>query len=104
MDLERANLFLVPLDDRRRWYRYHNLFRDVLRAELARREPETIPELHRRAADRFEEAGMLEEAFVHAHASGDEGWAAELLQRMGLADVRKASGSRHCRGQGTAGQ
>jgi LuxR family transcriptional regulator, maltose regulon positive regulatory protein len=86
--IERQNLLLVPLDRQRQWYRYHNLFRDVLRAELARREPEAIPELHRRAADWFEEAGMLEEAFVHAHASGDEHRAAELLQRVGLAAYR----------------
>ena len=86
--IERQNLLLVPLDRQREWYRYHNLFRDVLRAELARREPETIPELHRRAADRFEEAGLLEEALVHAHASGDGERAAELLQRMGLAYYR----------------
>jgi len=78
----------VPLDRQREWYRYHNLFRDVLRAELARREPEAIPELHRRAADRFEEAGMLDEAFVHAHAGGDEDRAAEVLQRVGLAAYR----------------
>ena len=86
--IERQNLLLVPLDRQREWYRYQNLFRDVLRAELARREPETIPELHRRAADRFEEAGLLEEALVHAHASGDGERAAELLQRMGLAYYR----------------
>ncbi|HET7928240.1 MAG TPA: AAA family ATPase, partial [Actinomycetota bacterium] len=86
--IERQNLLLVPLDRQRSWYRYHNLFRDVLRAELARREPEAIPVLHRRAADRFEEAGMLEEAFVHAHAGGDEDRAAELLQRVGLAAYR----------------
>jgi LuxR family maltose regulon positive regulatory protein len=86
--IERQNLLLVPLDRKREWYRYHNLFRDVLRAELARREPETIPELHRRAADRFEEAGLLEEALVHAHASGDGDRAAELLQRMALAYYR----------------
>jgi LuxR family transcriptional regulator, maltose regulon positive regulatory protein len=86
--IERQNLLLVPLDRQRKWYRYQNLFRDVLRAELARREPETIPELHRRAADRFEEAGLLEEALVHAHASGDGERAAELLQRMGLAYYR----------------
>jgi LuxR family maltose regulon positive regulatory protein len=86
--IEKQNLLLVPLDRQRQWYRYHNLFRDVLRAELARREPEAIPELHRRAADRFEEAGMLEEAFVHTHAGGDTERAAELLQRMGLAYYR----------------
>jgi len=86
--IERQNLLLVPLDRQREWYRYHHLFRDVLRAELARREPDSIPELHRRAADRFEEAGMLEDAFMHAHASGDTRRAAELLQRMGLAYYR----------------
>jgi LuxR family transcriptional regulator, maltose regulon positive regulatory protein len=86
--IERQNLLLVPLDRQREWYRYHNLFRDVLRAELARREPEAIPELHRRAAERFEEAGMLEEAFVHAQASGDEDRAVELLQRAGLVAYR----------------
>ena len=91
--IERQNLLLVPLDRHRTWYRYHNLFRDVLRAELARREPQAIPELHRRAADRFEEAGMLEEAFVHAHASGDGERAAELLQRMGLAYYRNGRGA-----------
>ena len=48
--LARANLFLVPLDRRREWYRYHREFRDFLRAELERREPELVPELNRRAA------------------------------------------------------
>ena len=86
--IERQNLLLVPLDRQRQWYRYHNLFRDVLRAELVRREPEAIPDLHRRAADRFEAAGLLEEAFVHAHASGDDERAAELLQRVGLGAYR----------------
>ena len=86
--IERQNLLLVPLDRQREWYRYHNLFRDVLRAELTRREPEAIPELHRKAADRFEELGLLEDALVHAHASGDEDRAAELLQRVGLTAYR----------------
>ena len=86
--IERQNLLLVPLDRQREWYRYNNLFRDVLRAELARREPEVIQELHGKAADRFEELGRLEDALVHAHASGDEDRAAELLQRVGLAFYR----------------
>ena len=86
--IERQNLLLVPLDRQREWYRYHHLFRDVLRAELTRREPEAIPQLHRRAADRFEELGLLEDALVHAHASGDEDRAAGLLQRVGLAFYR----------------
>ena len=48
--LERANLFLVPLDDRRRWYRYHHLFADVLQAHLLDEQPDEVPELHRRAS------------------------------------------------------
>jgi LuxR family maltose regulon positive regulatory protein len=47
--LERENLFVVPLDDSREWYRYHHLFAQVLRAELVRTEPEVIPALHQRA-------------------------------------------------------
>ena len=86
--IERQNLLLVPLDRQREWYRYNNLFRDVLRAELERREPEVIQELHGKAADRFEELGRLEDALVHAHASGDEDRAADLLQRVGLAFYR----------------
>ena len=49
--LDRGNLFLVPLDDRRRWYRYHHLFADVLRARLLDEQPDHVPELHRRASD-----------------------------------------------------
>ena len=48
--LDRGNLFLVPLDDRRQWYRYHHLFGDVLRAHLTERRPDEIPDLHRRAS------------------------------------------------------
>ena len=47
--IEGENLFLSPLDDRREWYRYHHLFRELLEAELRRREPHILPELHRRA-------------------------------------------------------
>jgi LuxR family transcriptional regulator, maltose regulon positive regulatory protein len=86
--IERQNLLLVPLDRKREWYRYHNLFRDALRTELLRREPEAISELHRKAADRFEELGMLEDALGHAHASGDEERAAGLLQRVALTFYR----------------
>ena len=49
--LDRGNLFLVPLDDRRRWYRYHHLFADVLRARLLDEQPDQVPDLHRRASD-----------------------------------------------------
>ena len=52
--LERANLFLVPLDDRREWYRYHHLFADVLRARLLSEQPEQVPLLHQRASRWYE--------------------------------------------------
>jgi LuxR family maltose regulon positive regulatory protein len=64
--MDRANLLLVPLDRRRQWYRYHHLFRDLLRAELGRREPELIRQLHVRAAAWFEANGLPETAIDHA--------------------------------------
>ena len=50
-DLERANLFVVPLDTERSWYRYHHLFADVLHARLLAEDPDLVPQLHRRASD-----------------------------------------------------
>lgn len=67
-DLEKANLFLVPLDDDRTWYRYHRLFADVLRSDLS---SERARSLHRRAADWYAEAGLQHEAIRHALAGGD---------------------------------
>jgi LuxR family maltose regulon positive regulatory protein len=69
--IEQSNLFLVPLDAERVWYRYHRLFRDVLRRELAEREPKLIPVLHRRAAQWYEAHGDPESALEHARAAGD---------------------------------
>jgi LuxR family maltose regulon positive regulatory protein len=77
--IERANLFLIPLDHRREWYRYHHLFRELLQRELAEHEPEIVPELHARAADWFAEAGDDETALEHACAAGDCDRAAEIL-------------------------
>ena len=82
--LEQSNLFLLPLDRRREWYRYHGLFRDLLRAELARAEPDVVPELHRRAADWYEAGGDYEAAMGHARASGDTERAARLFGRWYL--------------------
>ena len=65
--LERANLFLVPLDDRRTWYRYHHLFADVLRARLLDEQPELVAELHRRASDWYEANGDRAEAIAPRH-------------------------------------
>ena len=78
--LDRANLFLVPLDDRRRWYRYHHLFADVLRAHLLDEQPDEVPELHRRASDWYEQNGDRSEAIRHALAGGDFDRAADLIE------------------------
>jgi LuxR family transcriptional regulator, maltose regulon positive regulatory protein len=69
--LARANLLLVPLDRRSEWYRYHHLFRELLRSELDRREPDLVPELHLRAARWCEANGLAETAIDHAQAAGD---------------------------------
>ena len=78
--LERGNLFLVPLDDRRRWYRYHQLFADVLHARLLDEQPDDVPELHRRASRWHEQNGEPSEAIRHALAAGDFGRAADLVE------------------------
>src|SRR6266700_5302529 len=78
--LERANLFVVPLDDRRRWYRYHHLFADVLRARLLDEQPEQVPELHRRASAWYERNGEASEAIRHALAASDFSKAADLIE------------------------
>jgi LuxR family maltose regulon positive regulatory protein len=80
-DLERANLFLVPLDEERRWYRFHHLFGDLLRARLMQTETDLVPELHRRAAAWCEHHGLIDEAIRHASASGDDAWAARLVEQ-----------------------
>lgn len=78
--LDRANLFLVPLDDQRRWYRYHHLFGDVLRARLMGEQPEHVHELHRRASDWYEANGDRAEAISHAMAGEDFERAAQLIE------------------------
>jgi LuxR family maltose regulon positive regulatory protein len=78
--LDRGNLFLVALDDRRRWYRYHRLFADVLRSHLEQEEPEEVPELHRRASEWFEKNGAPSEAIRHALAAADFERAATLVE------------------------
>jgi ATP/maltotriose-dependent transcriptional regulator MalT len=67
--IERANLFVAPLDDERRWYRYHRPFVDVLRAELRRSRPDLVADLHRRASAWFDAAGDHREAADHALAA-----------------------------------
>ena len=77
--IERENLFLVPLDLTRRWYRYHQLFGELLRTELHRSEPDLGRDLHRRAAAWFEAEGLVDEAVHHLVASGDITASADLI-------------------------
>jgi LuxR family maltose regulon positive regulatory protein len=78
--LERANLFVVPLDDRREWYRYHHLFADVLRARLLSEQPDQVPLLHQRASRWYEQHELVEEAVRHALAARDFPRAAHLIE------------------------
>jgi LuxR family maltose regulon positive regulatory protein len=80
-ELERANLFLVPLDDERRWFRYHSLFLGVLRAEAGRERALDAAELHRRASAWFEAEGSPGDAIRNAAAAGDTARGATLLER-----------------------
>ena len=78
--LDRGNLFLVPLDDRRRWYRYHQLFADVLQARLLDEQPGQVPGLHRRASAWYQQNGEPSAAIGHALAAEDFGRAADLVR------------------------
>jgi LuxR family maltose regulon positive regulatory protein len=78
---ERANLFLVPLDEVRGWWRYHHLFADLLRARLHQEQPEQVPALHQAAAAWSEGHGLVDDAIRHALAAGDAVWAARLIER-----------------------
>ena len=79
--VERAGLFLVPLDEVRGWWRYHHLFADLLRARLEQEQPGRVPELHRNAATWYEQRGLADDAIRHAVAAGEMTWAARLIER-----------------------
>ena len=78
--LERGNFFIVPLDDKRQWYRYHHLFADVLRAYLLAEQPDQLPTLHRRASAWYERNGSAADAIRHALAGEDFARAADLVE------------------------
>ncbi len=78
--LERANLFLIPLDHRRRWYRYHHLFRDLLRYRLQRTQRERVAELHRRAGEWLAERELVSEALHHFLSAKAYALAADLIE------------------------
>jgi LuxR family maltose regulon positive regulatory protein len=77
--IERSNLFLVPLDRGRTWFRYHQLFAGLLRRELERSQPELVPDLHRRASIWFRSRGEIDEAITHATAAGEIEEAGDLI-------------------------
>ncbi|MBK7319502.1 MAG: helix-turn-helix transcriptional regulator [Anaerolineales bacterium] len=79
--LQRGNFFLIPLDDKRHWYRYHHLFADVLRMHLMTEQPDQIPILHRCASEWYEQNGSTSEAIHHALAAQDFERAANLIER-----------------------
>jgi LuxR family transcriptional regulator, maltose regulon positive regulatory protein len=81
--LEKMNLFLIPLDDERRWYRYHHLFADVLRKRLEHQHPQLQPELHRRASKWYEQNEFIAESIQDAISAGDQDRAAHLLEDNG---------------------
>jgi len=85
IQLEQANLFLVPLDDQRRWYRYHHLFADLLRSRLEQTQPDRVPTLHRRAGEWYEQNGLITEAVSHMLAAGDVEQVARLVEGNALA-------------------
>ena len=79
--VERAGLFLVPLDEVRGWWRYHHLFADLLRARLQADQPARVAELHRNAATWYQEHGLPDDAIGHAVAAGEMTWAARLIEQ-----------------------
>jgi LuxR family transcriptional regulator, maltose regulon positive regulatory protein len=82
--LFQANLFLTPLDESHRWYRYHQVFADVLRQRLQQDATAQIPELHRRASRWYREQGMLAEAVAHARSANDWESIANLAEEAGV--------------------
>jgi LuxR family maltose regulon positive regulatory protein len=83
--LERSNLFLIPLDDERQWYRYHHLFAEVLQAHLMQARPDQVASLHQRASVWYEQHGLRPDAIRHALAARDVGRAAGLIELAGPA-------------------
>ena len=86
--LERGNLFVVPLDDKRHWFRYHHLFADVLRAHLMAEQPDLVSTLHRRASEWYEQNALQADAIRHALAAEDFERAAYLVE-LAVPEMRK---------------
>jgi LuxR family maltose regulon positive regulatory protein len=80
--LDQANLFIVPLDDERLWYRYHHLFADLLRNRMHQTQPGLAPGLHKRASEWYEQNGLTDEAIEHALRAEDFERAAHLIEAV----------------------
>jgi LuxR family maltose regulon positive regulatory protein len=91
-DLERMNLFLLPLDDERHWYRYHHLFAEVVNLRLTHLFPQQLPELHNRASHWYEQNSMISEATHHAIMSGNQARAAQLVEQNGCSLLMRGEG------------
>ena len=91
--IERAGLFLVPLDEVRGWWRYHHLFADLLRARLEQEQPGRVQELHRAAAAWSDEHDLGDAAVRHALAAGDTARAARLVERHVETLLRRSEGA-----------
>jgi LuxR family maltose regulon positive regulatory protein len=87
VQLDHSNLFLVPLDHERRWYRYHHLFADLLQRRLEQARPNQVPALHHKASQWYEQNGLLAEAVGHALAGGDVDSVARLVEKDALASI-----------------
>lgn len=86
--LERGNFFVIPLDDKRHWYRYHHLFVGVLSAQLLAEQPEQVAVLHRRASAWYEKNGFVSDAIHHAHSAQDFERMARLVE-LAVPELRK---------------
>ncbi len=90
--LEAMNLFVIPLDDRRQWYRYHHLFADVVNLRLRHLFPQQLSELHRRASHWYEQNGMISEATHHAIMGENQARAAQLVEQNGCSLLMRGEG------------
>lgn len=87
--LDEINLFIVPLDDERRWYRYHHLFSDLLQQRLQREYPELVPALHQQASSWYEENGFVLNAVSHALNAGEFERTADLIEKSGWSVIMR---------------
>jgi LuxR family maltose regulon positive regulatory protein len=89
--LERVNLFIIPLDDERHWYRYHHLFADLLQQRLRRIQPENLPVLHIKAGEWYKNQGFNQQAIEHLLAGRDYQSAAELIKAIAIDIIQQGA-------------